>query len=120
MVSASGGGGEFCFSVAVVVGVDGDTGCHEFVDAVQDVGGQGDVGSGELRFELFDGAGSDDRGGDGRVVDDEREGQVDQCLALLLYEQGVEDVSGLTDVGDDADEFVPDARASPLPGSGRP
>ena len=52
---------QFGGAVAVVLGVDGDARRDEFIDAVEDVGAQGDVGPGQLRFELFHGAGTDDR-----------------------------------------------------------
>src|SRR5215207_2649532 len=47
---------EFVIAVAVVGGVDGHAGGDDVVDAVEHVGRQYDVGGGEERFELFDGA----------------------------------------------------------------
>jgi hypothetical protein len=51
---------ELVGTVAVVVGVDGHSRGDELVDTVQDIGGQSDIGGGEVGLQLFHGARSHD------------------------------------------------------------
>src|SRR3954447_4214324 len=69
--AAAGGGLQRWAGPAVVGRVEGDPGGDDLVDAVQDVVGEHDVGGRELGFEVIHGSRPDDRGGDGRVAQDE-------------------------------------------------
>ena len=88
MSTAPSRGRQFVDAVTVVVRVDGDTGCDEFIDAVQNFGRQSDVGGRQVRRELFHGPWTHDGGRDSRVIDHERDGGFDQRQSRLLGELG--------------------------------
>src|ERR1700722_13345804 len=75
---------QLCFAVTVVVWVDRHPRRDELVDPVEDVRGQGDLGAGQLGLQLLHGARADDRGSNGRMIDDERDGQLDEGQAGLV------------------------------------
>jgi len=58
----------------------------DLVDAVQHVAGQSDFGRAELGLQVLHGPGSDNRRGDGRVLEHEGDGELDQRDAGLLGE----------------------------------
>jgi len=58
----------------------------DLVDAVQHGLVQDDVGRGELAFEMLHGARPDDRRGDGRVIGDERDRELDERDPGLVSE----------------------------------
>src|SRR3954451_3551398 len=79
---------ELVVAVAVVDGVDGDPGRDDLVDAVQDVGTQLDVGGWKECFELLHRSGPDDGRRDAGVVEDERDGHLDERQAGFLGQHG--------------------------------
>ena len=73
---------------AVIGDVDRGAGSDDLVDAVQHVVGELDVGGGELGFKVVHGARADDRGGDGRVAEHERQRKLNQGDAGVFGELG--------------------------------
>jgi hypothetical protein len=78
------GGLENLLAVGGVGGLKVDARADDLVDAVQRRRVERDVGGGELALELLHRPGADDRRGDGGVVDDERDGQLDERYAGVL------------------------------------
>ena len=86
---ASGAGVQCWADPAVVGGVEGDTGRHDLVDAVENICGQLRVGGGELRLQMVHGSGADDGGGDrGVAADDEGYRELDERDAGVVGELG--------------------------------
>ena len=85
---ASGAGVPCWADPAVVGGVEGDTGRHDHVDAVENICGQLRVGGGELRLQMVHGPGADDGGGDRGVADDEGYRELDERDAGVVGELG--------------------------------
>ena len=88
MSAPAGGGVQGGADPAVVGGVEGDAWRHDGVDSVEDVIAQVHLRDGELRLEVVHRAGADDRRGDSRVAQNERDGQLDEADTGLVGETG--------------------------------
>ncbi len=75
-------------AVAGVGGVEVDAGLDDLVDAVEDGRVEGRVGGGQLALELLHRARADDRAGHPRVVDDERDRELDHGQAGVVGDLG--------------------------------
>ena len=94
---ASGAGVQCWADPAVVGGVEGDTGRHDLVDAVENICGQLRVGGGEPRLQMVHGSGADDGGGDrGVAADDEGYRELDERDAGVVDELG--ELSGVVEL----------------------
>ena len=80
-------GPQVVVAVAVVSWVDRHAGGDDLVNAVEDVRAEGEICGWEERLELLHCAGSDDGCGHAGVVDDKRDGHLDERDAGLLREE---------------------------------